>query len=60
MSLAFKRMYIDIPTDTHERLVKEAANRGMSQKGLVAQLIEEACTAAKTPRKTTRKKRRGK
>jgi len=46
-------MYIDIPTETHEKLVEEAANRGLSQKGLVAQLIEEACT----PKKSTRKKR---
>lgn len=62
MSLAFKRMYIDIPTETHERLVIEAATRGMSQKGLVAQLIEEACEPEEKspPRKTTRKKRRSK
>lgn len=58
MGLAFKRMYIDIPTETHERLVVEAADRGMSQKGLVAQLIEEACTPAKPQRKTKRKARR--
>ena len=56
MSLAFKRMYIDIPTETHERLVEEAATRGMSQKGLVAQLIEEACTPVK--RKTKRRSRK--
>ncbi len=59
MSLAFKRMYIDIPTDTHDKLVTEAANRGMSQKGLVAMLIEEACTPTKTQRKTKRKARKG-
>lgn len=57
MSLAFKRMYIDIPTETHERLVKEAANRGMSQKALVAELIEEACTPPKPTRKKRSKKR---
>ena len=54
--LAFKRMYVDIPTATHEKLVKEAAARGMSQKGLVAQLIEDACTPAKPKRKTAKKK----
>ncbi len=58
MGLAFKRMYVDIPTETHGRLVTEAANRGMSQKGLVAQLIEDACTPTKTQRKTKRKPRR--
>ena len=56
MTLAFKRMYIDIPTDTHNKLVIEAANRGMSQKGLVAQLIENACKPAKTKRKKRRSK----
>ncbi len=58
MGLAFKRMYIDIPTDTKDRLVIEAANRGMSQKGLVAQLIEDACKPVKSKRKTKRKTRR--
>ncbi len=59
MGLAYKRMYVDIPTDTHDRLVIEAARRGMSQKGMLAELIEEACKP-KPKRKTTRKKRRGK
>ncbi len=59
MSLAFKRMYIDIPTETHDKLVLEAANRGMSQKGLVALLIENACVPAKPQRKTKRKARKG-
>jgi len=56
--MAFKRMYIDIPTETHERLVVEAANRGMSQKGLVAELIEAACKPK--PKRKTRKKRSSK
>lgn len=58
--LAFKRMYVDIPTETHEKLVELAAERGMSQKGLVAELIENAANPPKPQRKTTRKKRRGK
>lgn len=59
MSLAYKRVYVDIPTETHERLVIEAAKRGMAQKVLVAELIEEACKPT-VKRKTTRKKRRSK
>lgn len=56
MSLAFKRMYVDLPTETHERLVEKAAEMGMSQKALVAQLIDDACTPAKPKRKTRTKK----
>ena len=48
--LAFKRMYVDIPTDTHEKLVKEAAARGMSQKGLLAELIEDCVKPPKRKR----------
>ena len=55
--LAFKRMYVDIPTETHEKLVKLAAERGMSQKGLVAELIEEATKPKPTRKKTKRKTR---
>ncbi len=55
MTLAFKRMYVDIPTETHDRLKALAVKRGMSQKGLLAELIEQAC-ASKPARKTTRKK----
>lgn len=51
--LAFQRMYVDIPTETKERLVERAAELGMSQKALVAQLIEQECA----PKKPTRKKR---
>ena len=58
MSLAFKRMYIDIPTETHEKLVEEAAQRGVSQKALVAQLIEDACTPEKPKRKKRTTKRK--
>lgn len=54
--LAFKRMYVDIPTDTHEKLVIEAAARGMSQKGLLAQLIEDCVKPAKRKRATVKKK----
>lgn len=57
MSLAFKRMYVDIPADTHDRLKILAVERGMSQKALVADLIESAC-AQKSKRKKTTKKRR--
>lgn len=60
MSLAFSRMYVDIPAETKEKLVERAAELGMSQKGLVAQLIEKECTPAKPQRKTKRKTRRGK
>ena len=56
MSLAFKRMYVDIPTETHEGLVKLAAERGMSQKGLVAELIDREVEAAK-PKPATKKRR---
>ena len=58
--LAFKRMYVDIPTETHEGLVKLAAERGMSQKGLVAELIENEIAASKKPAtKKRRSKKRG-
>ena len=53
--LAFKRMYVDIPTDTHEKLVIEAAARGMSQKGLLAQLIEDCVMSPKRKRATAKK-----
>lgn len=55
MSLVFKRMYIDIPTNTHNKLVKVAAERGVSMKGLVAELIEKECTPAKPKRKRSKK-----
>ena len=55
MTLAFKRMYVDIPTETHDKLKVLAAKRGMAQKVLVAELIEQAC-ASKSARKPTRKK----
>ena len=55
MSLVFKRIYIDIPTETHNKLVKVAAERGQSQKGLVAELIEKECTSK--PKRKTRKRK---
>ena len=55
--LAFKRMYVDIPPDTKEKLEKLAAQKGMSQKGLVALLIENACEQKRKP--ATRSKKRG-
>lgn len=55
--LAFARMYVDIPADTKEKLVKLAAETGMSQKALVAQLIENACNNAKSATKKRSKKR---
>lgn len=55
MSLAFVRMYVDIPADTKEKLVLLASERGLSQKGLVAQLIEEACEQKPTRRKAKKK-----
>lgn len=55
MSLTFKRMYVDIPADTHDRLKLLAVERGMSQKGLLAELIEQAC-ASKPARKKAKKK----
>lgn len=49
MSLPFYRMYVDIPAATKEKLVKRAAELGMSQKALVAQLIEKECVPLKKP-----------
>lgn len=49
MSLPWKRMYVDIPGETKEKLVKRAAELGMSQKALVAQLIEQECVPLKKP-----------
>jgi hypothetical protein len=53
-------MYVDIPADTHDRLKMLAVERGMSQKGLVAELIEQACDSKparkKSPRKVTKKR----
>ena len=59
MSLPFCRMYVDIPAETKDKLVKRAAELGMSQKALVAQLIEQECTSKKpaTKKKVRRKKR---
>jgi hypothetical protein len=48
-------MYVDIPADTHDRLKILAVERGMSQKGLLADLIEQAC-ASKPARRTSKKK----
>lgn len=60
MSLPFKRMYVDIPAETKEKLSKRAADLGMSQKALVAQLIEQECAPKKrATKKTTRRKKRG-
>lgn len=59
MSLVFKRMYVDIPADTHDRLKMLAVERGMSQKGLLAKLIEQACEVkpvTKPRRKVTKKR----
>ena len=58
MSLPWKRMHVDIPVDTKERLEKLAAEKGMSQKALVALLIENACDQKRKP--ATRSKKRGK
>ena len=43
MTMPFHRMYVDIPTETKQKLVKRAEELGMSQKALVAQLIEQEC-----------------
>ena len=56
--LPFKRMYVDIPTDTHAKLVTEAASRGMSQKGLLAQLIVDCVAKSKPKRKRSKKAKR--
>lgn len=65
MSLPWKRMYVDIPGETKEKLAKRAAELGMSQKALVAQLIEQECAPKKAAtnrhrRKKVTKKRRSK
>ena len=62
MSQVFKRMYVDIPAETHDRLKKFASDNGMSQKATVAKLIEDAVSQAKSPPKRKRKpaKKRGK
>ena len=59
MNLPFHRMYVDIPAATKEKLVKRAVELGMSQKALVAQLIEQECVPLKKPatKKTRRKKK---
>lgn len=55
--LAFARMYVDIPAETKEKLVKRAAELGVSQKALVAQLIETECTPPKKPQRKKRGKK---
>jgi len=57
MSLPWMRMHVDIPAETKERLVARAAELGMSQKALVAQLIEQECAPPKR-KPATKKKRR--
>ncbi len=60
MSLTFKRMYVDIPAETHDKLKILAVEKGMSQKGLVADLIEAACipeTQTSRPNPPTRKRK---
>lgn len=60
MSMPFHRMYVDIPAETKVKLVKRAAELGMSQKALVAQLIEQECAPQRKPAtKKTRRKKRG-
>lgn len=59
MSMPFHRMYVDIPAETKVKLVKRAAELGMSQKALVAQLIEQECVPKKSATKKTRRKKRG-
>lgn len=58
MSLAYVRMYVDIPPDTKEKLVKRAAELGMSQKALVAKLIEDDCAPAKKPQRRKTRSRK--
>ena len=55
MNLPLKRVFIDIPTNVHDDLKILAVQRGMSQKGLVAELIIQAC-ATKPARKKAKKK----
>ena len=55
MNLPLKRMYVDIPTNVHDDLKILAVKRGMSQKGLVADLIIQACET-KPARKKAKKK----
>jgi hypothetical protein len=53
----WKRVYVDIPPETHKRLAMRAIERGMTQKALVAELIESECGEVKTKAKVRRKKR---
>lgn len=55
--LAWKRVYVDIPTETHARLGVLAKERGMSQKALVAELIEQACSSAASGKSQRKSKR---
>lgn len=57
MTLAFKRVYVDIPPDTHARLKALAEERGMSQRALVTQLIDDATSKISKPK---RSRKRGK
>lgn len=50
----YKRLFIDIPVSTDEKLVLEARARGLSKKALVEQLILDM--AAKPATKTRSKK----
>lgn len=59
MTAPFSRMYVDIPTETKEKLVKRSAELGMSQKALVAQLIENECAPPKKPATKKRSRKRG-
>jgi hypothetical protein len=56
----WKRVYVDIPPETHRLLAVRAAERGMTQKALVAELIESECRSRqKLATKRTRSKKVG-
>lgn len=59
MSLVYKRVYVDIPTETHAKLVALASERGMSQKSLLAELIEAATSSKPQKGPTKRRAKRG-
>lgn len=54
MPLAYRRIYIDLPTDTADAFKVLAAQRGKSQRALFAEIVEAEIKSAKS---VTRKRR---
>lgn len=59
VTMTWRRIYIDLPIATDEKLARLAKSRGMSKKSLVASLVNAACgEESVAPAVETKSKRR--